>query len=286
MSSKEIYEDLILQYQKLTLEEKKAILVYKSKLYLILNPMTNIPGFLQMPEEELLERLDKKRITKIFEEEKEIIFLPKNMVIRKMIFSSIDFSSIYTCMHSLKIVYLKLQQAHGKITLPADITVYRGISTQKGEKIDRICLSKILSTGLSSEDIESFLFQKEENHVFVITMRKGSSVLVTPYSLVSTYGEDECPVTCYLKGIPMTNLKIVKNHKDCQKELIFFYNDFLFEEKFSKVCKITEDEDEDEEEIEEEDVKVGSFEVIIHKIDSISKQMQDKSTFFYKKTSN
>lgn len=274
MSPKEIYEDLILQYQKLTLEEKNAILVYKSRLYLILNPMTNIPGFLQMSEEDILNRLDSKKIMQIFEEEKRIIFLPQNMVTRKIVFSSIDFSSIYTCIHSLKIIYLRLEQAHGKIILPDDLTVYRGISTSKGKNPIDICRSKILSTGLSLEDIETFLFQKEENHVFVITMKKGTSVLVTPYSLIATYGENECPVTCFFRGMPMTHLKIVKNHKDCQKELIFFHDDFLFEEKLAKVCKVREEEEEE------------SFEAILHKINSIPKLTQNKSVTFYKRTSS
>ena len=37
MESREVYKDLIRQYDSLTDEEKKAIVIYKSKLYKIIN---------------------------------------------------------------------------------------------------------------------------------------------------------------------------------------------------------------------------------------------------------
>ena len=50
MTQQEVYNDLLRQYEELSLEEKKAILIYKSKLYHIINAMSSIPDFLNIDE--------------------------------------------------------------------------------------------------------------------------------------------------------------------------------------------------------------------------------------------
>ncbi len=272
MTSEEIYEDLMLQYDNLTLDEKNAILVYKSKLYLLLNPMTNIPNFLKRTEEDLLQQLDRPFLEKVFEEIKKILFLPKNLVTRRTIFSSIDFSSLETCMHSLKRIYLLLEQAHGKMILPDNLTVYRGISIPKEDSLMGLSQSKLVSTGLMIEDTESFLFQKDKTHILFMEVEKGTSVLATPYSLVSMYERGEDALANYLNQVPMTTLKVIKRHPVCQKELIFYQEDLIFEEKGQKECEL------------EEDGKI--FKATIHKIKVSPKQKEGTSYQYQKKNEN
>ena len=92
MNSKAIYEDLLKQYEQLTLDEKTAILVYKSQLYNILNAMSSIPNFLDIDESILLDMLDKDYLISIFENYKRTVFLNKNITTRYTIFFDIDFS--------------------------------------------------------------------------------------------------------------------------------------------------------------------------------------------------
>ena len=124
MTSQEVYNDLLRQYEELSLEEKNAILVYKSQLYNILNAMSSIPEFLDMDEEELLNKLDRKYLEDIFEKYKRIVFLNKNITTRYTVFFNIDFTNILTCMKSLKQVYKLIQQTKRKYSKNSSLWVY------------------------------------------------------------------------------------------------------------------------------------------------------------------
>ncbi len=260
MKKEEIYQDLLIQYDNLSLAEKNAILVYKSKLYLLLNPMTKIPNFLDMPEEEILNRIGKEEAIRVFNGFKGIVMLPKNLATRYTVFSSIDFTDIYTCLHSLKKTSLLLDQARGKITLPDKLTVYRGISSEE-EELDDIALGKYLSTALDIEDISPFLFQKKNSYIYQIEVEKGTNVLVTPYSLVSCYDKDQSSLEGLLKNVPMTSLRIVKGNEDCQKELLFFREELTIEEISKKKSSI-------------EDHGI-TYEAMVHKVRAKKKEKLD-----------
>ncbi len=262
MTSEEIYADLLLQYEKLSLEEKNAILIYKSQLYLFLNPMTRIPNYLEMSEEELLERLPKEKLLKEFQNLKRIVKMPKNYSIYYSVFSSIDFTDIYTCLRSLKKISILLDQARGKITLPDTLTVYRGISVEQDELSD-IAFGKYLSTGLQIEDTEFFLFWNKYSHIYEIQVEKGASVLVTPYSLLMTYDKDQSPLECLLNHIPKTTFKIARRNKNFQQELVFFREELEIEEQSVKKVSI-------------EDQGIN-YEATVHKVTAKVKEKEAKN---------
>ena len=235
MKSQEVYNDLLRQYEQLSLEEKAAILIYKSQLYNILNAMSSIPGFMNMDENELLSKLDKETLINIFEKYKEIVFMNENITTRYTIFSNIDFTNIITCMKSLKQVYKLIQQTKGKIKLKDKLTVYRGISLDIPNTPTTLSRGDIISTGLKLDDAFTFLLHHQYNHLYVIELEAGTNVLVTPYALITTYPKDENHLENLLKQKNPNILKIMKLGSTVQEEIIIFQSELEFEETLFKI---------------------------------------------------
>lgn len=235
MTSKKIYNDLIMQYENLTLEERNAILIYKSQLYNILNAMSSIPNFLTIDEESLLNMLDYDHLINIFENYKKIVFDNKNITTRYTIFFGIDFTNIFTCMKSLKEVYKTILNAKGKITLKENLTVYRGINLDTPNSPTSLSRGELISTGLKLDDAFTFLLNKKYNHLYVIEIEAGINVLVTPYALINTYPKDENHLLNLINHKEPDLLKILKLGSKVQEEVILFQSDLTIVETFSKI---------------------------------------------------
>lgn len=242
MNSKAIYEDLLKQYEQLTLDEKTAILVYKSQLYNILNAMSSIPNFLDIDESILLDMLDKDHLISIFENYKRTVFLNKNITTRYTIFFDIDFTNILTCMKSLKKVYQTILNAKGKIKLKENLIVYRGISLDTKAPPTSLSRGEIISTGLKLDDAFTFLLHKQYNHLYVIEIEAGTNVLVTPYALVATYPANESHILNRINNIEPDVLKIMKLGDKVQEEIILFQSDLTVVESLSAIKHLEDDE--------------------------------------------
>lgn len=242
MTSIEVYNDLIMQYEQLTLEEKNAILVYKSQLYNILNSMSAIPNFLDIDEEKLLNQLDKDYLIDLFEKYKKTVFLNKNLTTRYTIFSHIDFTNILTCMKSLKEIYKIIMQAKGKIKLKDKLTVYRGISLDTPYAPTNLSRGEIISTGLKLEDAFTFLFRREYNHLYVIEIESGTNVLVTPYALIITYPANENHILNQLNNKEPDVLKVMKLGSRVQEEVILFQGSLNLVETTSTIKHLEDDD--------------------------------------------
>ncbi len=242
MNSNELYNQLVLQYDYLTKEEQMAILIYQSKLYLLLNSMTTIPHFLEMDEAELFQKMNHPEFVQVFESFRRIVKLPKNLTIRHTVFSSIDFTNLYTCLHSLKKTYLTLMGAFGKIILPDDLSVYRGVSIGEEEPLVNGSIGEFLSTDMEIENISSFLFHKPKNHIFKIHIPKGYPILFSPYSIVLTYDAKTNHLEQILKHEPMTQLKVIPKREGCQKEIILFHKGLHMQERTSYHSTIQDDQ--------------------------------------------
>lgn len=241
MTSIEVYNDLIKQYEQLSLEEKNAILIYKSQLYNIINAMSAIPNFLNMDEEELLNQLDRDYLINIFEKYKKTVFLNKNITTRYTIFFHIDFTNILTCMKSLKEVYKTIMQAKGKIKLKDKLTVYRGVNLDVPDSPTNLSRGEIISTGLKLDDAFTFLLHKKYNHLYVIEIEAGTSVLVTPYALIITYPANEDHILNQLNNIEPDVLKVMRLGSRVQEEVILFQSDLTLDETTSTIKYLEDD---------------------------------------------
>ena len=223
-----IYEDLLAQYNKLSEEEQRAILIYKSNFFYHINVISSIDNFENKSATTIFEEIDdKKKFTDKFEAFKKTIMNHKNIVVRYSVFKNINLNDIISFIENMKEVYQILKDARTKIKLCDDIVVYRGISVKKNEEIQNISLSNIISTSIKVEDANDFIYQKpsDESYLFVISLKKGTNVLVTPLSLVIQY---EDGVSMFYNDSERATLKIVNRGLQGQQEIILFVDTLQF----------------------------------------------------------
>ena len=79
----EKYNDLLMQYKSLSEEEQKAILIYKSNLYYHINEISKIEDFENKDAFSLLNEItDKIKFINSFEEFKNVINYPQNIIVK------------------------------------------------------------------------------------------------------------------------------------------------------------------------------------------------------------
>lgn len=217
MTQKEIYIKLLDDYQKLTEEEKRSILIYKSALFYHINSISMINDLSEKNSFDILRNIENKNeFIKRYEIFKKRIFEHKNILIRQVAFKQIDFDDIYSFIDSIKKIFFIIENAKGKITLPDNLTVYRGCSYK--DKIYDISKGNLISTTINPEITKKFLFKQEKNILYEIKLEKNTPVLVTPYSVVNIYDSE----IDYLINRDEKQLKISSDENNSQQELIIF----------------------------------------------------------------
>ena len=251
MNNELIYEDLLEQYSKLTEEEQKAILVYKSNFFYHINAIARVDDFENKSADSIFSEIDdKNKFVTRFEIFKKTIMNPKNMVVRYSVFKCVNLDNITLFIESMKEVYQFLKEACTKIKLCDDMVVYRGISVKKGEEVKQISLSNIISTSIKVDDANDFIYQNpsDESYLFAISLKKGTNVLLTPLSLINQY---EDGVSMFYNDSERATLKVVNRGSQGQQEIILFDDTLQF--TTNEVCKLP---------IE------GCSDLVIHKISS------------------
>ena len=114
--------DLIKQYNNLTEEEKRVLLIYKSQLSYFINNTDNIN------DENASEYITR------YEEFKKIIESPENIFIKLSVFRDVNFDSFENFLKSIDVIREKLNCLYGKILLLNDMVLFR-CSSIKGKKI-------------------------------------------------------------------------------------------------------------------------------------------------------
>lgn len=226
----EIYNDLLTQYNKLSDEEKNAILIYKSKIFFHINEITSIKDFENETPQNIFNNLEKKdNFLDSFNEYKDIINKTENLFIRKSIFSAVNFDNVYFFIESLKSVISNMVSASKKITINSDITVYRGVGIPKENSKKDISKGNIISTTTDIEEAEKFMFYdiNLDNTLYVIKIMPGSNVLVAPYSITINYDNNR--------------MQIKKSEGISQNEIILLKNNFEFIETNEKIVTLDDD---------------------------------------------
>lgn len=230
MNNEAIYQNLLEQYKELSEKEKYALLIYNSNFYHHINAISEIDGYENKTPDEIFKELsDSESFVNGFEVFKKILEYPQNKIIKNSVFKDVDLDNILLFIDSMKLVLQYLKEAKSKIKLRSDMVVYRGISVKKGTNVDSVSKSEIVSTSINVDDANDFIFKKgfDESHLFAISLKEGTNVLVTPVTFVYDY---HSAISMLRKDTKNATLKISNRRKDGQQEVILFRDDLKFNE--------------------------------------------------------
>lgn len=209
------YEDLVIQYNNLEEEEKNLLLVYKSRLGLVINSLENMPG---------------GYIQDIYTQYKQLLDAPQNLFMKYTVFKDISFDSYERFIASLKTVRKRLKQVVSKLVLKEDITVYRAVSIKEGETLEFISKSPLLSTSIDISTCDCFFISNSKDtyyhYLYQINLNQGDLVAVCPYSIL----------------LDSKNNRLILTTKKEQKEIMIWKDNYHFTEKLSTVVKLNNDE--------------------------------------------
>lgn len=225
----EIFKDLIKEYEKLSLEEKQAILIYKSRLFNLINSITSIHNFKDLTSKEIILQLTNvEQLQREILLIKDVLDLKENMVVKYSIFKNIHLDNFELLIDDLKKVYFILERAKDKIILDRDLIVYRGISIDKDSKLSNIARGNLISTSIKIDDVDSFICKGNSSILYIIKLKKGTPVLVSPISLVLTYKDTDDYLGKKLKGEKPTLLKLMNRDNTGQQEVLLFKDTLSF----------------------------------------------------------
>ena len=159
-----MYEDLLNQYESLSNQEKNALLIYKSRLGIVINDLDNNPDF-----------------NKYYNFMINVLNNPVNAFIKISVFNSLDLTNIDTFTSSIYKVRDLIIEALNKMTINEKITVFRAVSTNS--EINDISKSNIVSTSLSFSETLKFAMAGENINIYQINLEKNSKVAIIPYSI-------------------------------------------------------------------------------------------------------
>ena len=160
-----MYEQLIEQFENLSDEEKNALIVYKTRLGLLINSLDNNPDY-----------------KFYYDRYMGIINDPVNAFVSKIVFKYIDMSSIDCFKESINKIKTILDDVTSKIVLPEPTTVYRSVSTD--DSISDISKGNIVSTTLSFGEALKYAVAGDNIAIYEITLPEGSPCAICRYAIV------------------------------------------------------------------------------------------------------
>jgi hypothetical protein len=105
----EEYNELVEQYELLIEEEKRACLIYKSRLSFLINEITAVPNFLDLDADAIYHNLNNpQQFLEIYLKYKKILEKPNNFFMKLSIMNSLKFDTIQSIIDSLKQVYVTI----------------------------------------------------------------------------------------------------------------------------------------------------------------------------------
>ena len=160
-----MYDQLVEQFENLSEEEKNALIVYKTRLGLLINSLDDNPDY----------KFYYDRYTNIIND-------PLNMFFCKIVFKYIDMTSIDGFIESIKRIKVILDDVTTKLLIPETTTVYRAVSTD--DSISDISKSNIISTTLSFGEALKYAIAGDNIAIYEIVLPEGSPCAVCPYAIV------------------------------------------------------------------------------------------------------
>lgn len=232
-----VYENLLLQYEGLSDLEKNAILIYKSKLFVVINSISRVPYYQKLTSSQLSELLfNREACLEIFDNYSKILSDLRNSFIRNTVFKNIRFDNFTDFIEDLKEVLEILNNILFKIVLEDDLVVYRSIMVSNNRDIDFVDDSPLLiSTSIKADDAEKFLDANNsmDKHFYNIKLSKGLPVIVSPFSIIRKYYS---MIDYYLPDSEYV-LAVSNRGNNGQQEITLFRNSISCEEKNVRVIQ-------------------------------------------------
>lgn len=220
----EVYRDLLSQYNNLNEDEARALLIYKSQMFNLINSVSSIDDFNDLSDEFIVKCLDNN----IFLECRKFglnLEKPENMFLKFSTFRNIDFNNPISLVKMAKDVYNNLESAMSKIKLSSDLTVYRLVSLPDNKALDNIAKGNLVSTSINKDSTFDFINNSSNRIVmYEIRLKSGTPVLVTPYSIVNNYASE---IDKLLKT-DNYNITVNKTLESFQQEVILFKDTLNF----------------------------------------------------------
>ena len=165
-----VYEQLENEYEKLSDEEKRILFIYKSRLGLCINYLSN----------------DNEMIEVIYNSYTKIVEDPKNFFMKMTVFKNISFDTFESFVESLNTTKQQIERICSKIELPEDITVFRAVSIPKDDNLKQISKGNIISTSIDINKCRNFFIRNEscKHYLYEIHLEKGTQVGICPYSIL------------------------------------------------------------------------------------------------------
>lgn len=239
IDNRDIYNDLIEQYNLLVEQEKRAIVIYKSKLFRLINLITSVDNFEYLNVDEIIKKLP--NVEKLKQEVlnfKQTLDKPENMVVKYGYFKNINFDDFNLLVEYLRNIYYILDNIKDKIVLKEDLTVYRGVSIDDFTDLKELAVGNLISTSIKPEDVEPYMNSKKQAAFYIISLKKGTSLLVAPISLVRSYKDRDDFLYKKMHGLPTTSLKLVDRGKTGVEEIILFKDTLDFVEEKVEISEI------------------------------------------------
>lgn len=208
------------QYELLSSDIRKALLIYKSRLGLAMNYLSYLnSSYLDYLKNSCCKN---KMMQFVYTSYKSLLSDPKNSFIKYSVFSNVDFSSMENFIKSLNDVnQIIFSQPNERIFLSEPCHVYRAFSSQSNEE-QEISLGNFVSTTKNVDEAEDYFIDKPlyTHYLYDIYLEKDTPVLLCPYGVCLTdkdelylsrqVGED---VVIFLKNeidITLINEKTIK----------------------------------------------------------------------------
>ena len=179
--------DLEKQFEKnLTDEQKRALDVYNSSLYLLINEITSIDGYESMTDKEILSIIQSgnhyldivvtilKKQFDVEEKDDELSLFFKNII----------GTGVLDSIHNIRKYIDILKSIHpSSMVLPEDITVYRGIFNKDMEDLDEPNFGLFMSTSMNPFVAKAAARGEDLAKIVKIDLKAGTPVIVFPYTI-------------------------------------------------------------------------------------------------------
>lgn len=221
-----MYDNLLEQYKKLNKEEMRALLIYKSCLYKLINLVTSIENFLELDDAFIVSLLQN---TNIFIDCSKFgleINKPENLLLKYSIFSKVNFNDPMSLVKLSKDVFNILHEASLKMKTSGKVVVYRGISLNDDDCEEQISRGNLISSSIDKDQAVMFLSNdlSKKNILYEIEVDSDVPALVMPYSIVNEY---ESEFDMAINNIKQICLR--KTSHSRQREILLFKDKLEFD---------------------------------------------------------
>lgn len=198
-----VYNDLVYQFEKLSDEEKNSLFIYKSKLGIAINGLSE----------------NEEELEQIYNYYQKILSSPANLFMKMTVFKDLPLDSFEKFKDYISKIDSEVQKLSTKLSINDGVTVYRAVSIKENESLKSISKTNIISTSMDINECFKFFIQNKDykHYLYQINLEKNSPVAICPYAILYNHSTNQVTLT----------------KKTDQKELILNKNEYEFTESLT-----------------------------------------------------